>query len=83
MRAAKGVVLVTHDMEWVREYCNRALLLEKGRVVLEGPPEEVVQLHLERTAEAGAARKAAALAAGMYPAALAGKVGGGGGLRRR
>ena len=83
VRAAKGVVLVTHDMEWVREYCNRALLLEKGRIVLEGPPEEVVQLHLERTAEAAAARKAAALAAGLDPAALAGKVGGGGGRRRR
>jgi len=56
VRAAKGVVLVTHDMEWVREYCNRALLLEKGRVVLEGAPDEVVKLHLDRTAEEAAAR---------------------------
>jgi ABC-type polysaccharide/polyol phosphate transport system ATPase subunit len=72
VRGAKAVVLVTHDMEWVREYCNRALLLEKGRVILEGPPDEVVALHLQRTAEAAAARLAAAQAAGLDPAALAG-----------
>ena len=72
VKAAKGVVLVTHDMEWVREYCNRAILLEKGRVVLEGSPEEVVELHLERTAAAAAARQAEAIAKGLDPAALAG-----------
>jgi ABC-type polysaccharide/polyol phosphate transport system ATPase subunit len=83
VKAAKGVVLVTHDMDWVREYCNRAILLEKGRVVLEGAPEEVVQLHLERTAAAAAAAQAEALARGLDPAALAGPRGGGGGRRRR
>lgn len=67
VRAAKGVVLVTHDMDWVREYCNRALLIEKGAVILEGKPEEVTALHLERT-EAEAARRAeAARAAGLDP----------------
>jgi ABC-type polysaccharide/polyol phosphate transport system ATPase subunit len=82
VKAAKGVVLVTHDMDWVREYCNRAILLEKGRVVLESEPEEVVQLHLERTAAETAARQAEALAKGLDPAALAGPRGGGGGRRR-
>jgi ABC-type polysaccharide/polyol phosphate transport system ATPase subunit len=82
VRSAKGVVLVTHDMNWVREYCNRAILLEKGRVVLEGDPEEVVQLHLERTAAAAAARKAEALARGLDPAALAGGPARGGRRRR-
>jgi ABC-type polysaccharide/polyol phosphate transport system ATPase subunit len=70
VRSAKAVVLVTHDMEWVREYCNRALLLEQGRVIQEGVPDEVVRLHLERTAEAAARRKAEALAAGLDPNAL-------------
>ncbi len=68
VKAAKGVVLVTHDMEWVREYCNRALLLEKGRVILEGAPEEVTKLHLERTAAETARRKQAAVAKGLDPA---------------
>ena len=83
VKGAKGVVLVTHDMDWVREYCNRAILLEKGRVVLEGDPEEVVRLHLERTAAAAAARQAEALASGLDPAALAGARGAGGGRQRR
>jgi ABC-2 type transport system ATP-binding protein len=67
VRSAKAVVLVTHDMNWVVEYCNRAVLLEKGAVVLEGPPDEVVQLHLDRTAAAKAAKEAAARAAGLDP----------------
>jgi ABC-2 type transport system ATP-binding protein len=67
VRAAKGVVLVTHDMEWVREYCNRALLLEKGQVISEGKPNDVVELHLQRTAEAAALREEAARQKGLDP----------------
>ena len=70
VRSAKAVVLVTHDMDWVREYCNRALLLEKGRVVLEGEPEEVTALHLAHQAEAAARRKAEAQAKGLDPVIL-------------
>ena len=68
VRAAKGVVLVTHDMDWVREYCNRALLLEKGQVIIEGPPDEVTALHLERTAAEAARREEAAVLRGLDPA---------------
>jgi ABC-2 type transport system ATP-binding protein len=73
VQSAKAVVLVTHDMDWVREYCNRALLLEKGRVVMEGPPEEVTALHLSRQAEAAERRKAEIKAKGLDPK-VAGKV---------
>ena len=64
---AKAVVLVTHDMEWVREYCNRAILLEKGRVILEGPPDEVTELHLQRQAEEAERRRAQAREKGLDP----------------
>ena len=67
VRSAKAVVLVTHDMNWVQEYCNRAVLLEKGKVVLEGPPSEVVETHLARMTAAQAEREASALAAGLDP----------------
>ncbi len=67
VKAAKAVVLVTHDMEWVTEYCNRAVLLEKGRVILEGAPDEVVALHLQRTEEETQRRQEAARAAGLDP----------------
>ena len=45
---AKGIVIVTHDMGWVTEFCNRALLLDKGTIVAIGDPAEVVALHEER-----------------------------------
>lgn len=49
VKAAKAIVLVTHDMNWVTEYCNRAILLEQGRVVAEGDPAEVVAVHQEHS----------------------------------
>jgi ABC-type polysaccharide/polyol phosphate transport system ATPase subunit len=57
-KAAKGIVLVTHDMAWVTEFCNRAILLDKGHVILEGPPAEVVALHQERSEQARIDREA-------------------------
>jgi ABC-2 type transport system ATP-binding protein len=41
------VILVTHDMSAVRRFCNRALLLEKGRVVEVGDPEQIGERYLE------------------------------------
>ena len=58
VKAAKGVVLVTHDMNWVIEFCNRAILLEKGHIVAEGDPADVVTIHQEHSAAAKAAREA-------------------------
>ena len=49
---AKAIVLVTHDMQWVTEFCNRAMLLDKGHVIMEGPPADVVKLHEERSEKA-------------------------------
>jgi len=66
-QAAKAVVLVTHDMNWVTEYCNRAVLIEKGALVLEGEPAEVVALHKQHTEEARAAKAEAARQAGLDP----------------
>jgi ABC-type polysaccharide/polyol phosphate transport system ATPase subunit len=54
VKQAKGIVLVTHDMTWVTEYCNRAILLEKGRIVVEGEPADVVAVHQEHSAQAKA-----------------------------
>ncbi|HYH93727.1 MAG TPA: ABC transporter ATP-binding protein [Candidatus Saccharimonadales bacterium] len=65
VKAAKAVVLVTHDMSWVTEYCNRALLIEKGRVIMEGDPAEVVAVHQQHMEEARARKIAAAEAAGV------------------
>ena len=58
VKAARGIVLVTHDMNWVTEFCNRAMLIEKGHVVAEGEPAEVVKLHQEHSARDRAERDA-------------------------
>jgi ABC-type polysaccharide/polyol phosphate transport system ATPase subunit len=66
VRQAKGVVFVTHDMNWVTEFCNRAILLQHGRIVAEGDPADVVEIHKEHSRRAKAEREAqlaAALAA--------------------
>lgn len=49
---AKSLILVSHDLGSVRELCSRAILLEHGRIVEDGPPGEVVERYLKR-AEAG------------------------------
>jgi ABC-type polysaccharide/polyol phosphate transport system ATPase subunit len=59
VKSAKGVVLVTHDMNWVTEFCNRAILLEKGRIIAEGDPFEVVAIHRDHSERSKAERKAA------------------------
>ncbi len=49
MRAARAIVLVTHEMAWAREFCNHAVLLEGGNVVAAGRPDDVVVIHEERS----------------------------------
>ena len=45
LRTAKAVVMVTHDMSWITAFCTRAVLLDKGRIVAMGDPEEIADLH--------------------------------------
>ena len=43
----KTVVFVSHSLENIRRFCDRALLLEKGLVRAQGDPEEVIGLYRE------------------------------------
>ena len=49
LAAAKAVVLVSHDMTWVQDFCTRAILLERGHIVADGEPRGVIAQHLERS----------------------------------
>ena len=51
MTQAKAIVMVTHDLTYVTEFCNRAVLLEQGRLVHDGAPDETVALYRERVAK--------------------------------
>jgi len=44
---AKLVLVVTHQMSFVEQYCTRVLWLEKGRVQAEGPAHDVVSLYCD------------------------------------
>lgn len=39
------VVLASHSAELIRKMCNRAILLNHGRVVLDGPTEHVLEIY--------------------------------------
>jgi ABC-type polysaccharide/polyol phosphate transport system ATPase subunit len=45
--AGKTIVFVTHDMSAVNRFCHRAMLLERGRAVMTGEPQEVTDRYLE------------------------------------
>jgi len=40
---AEILVLATHDMAVVREWCTRAIRLEAGRIIADGPVDEVLE----------------------------------------
>lgn len=41
----KTVILVTHDMSAVRQYCDRAIMIDQGKIVKEGKVEKVAQAY--------------------------------------
>src|SRR5690606_18844348 len=41
----KTVVLVTHSMGAVREYCNKAVVIDDGLVIFEGKPDEASDVY--------------------------------------
>ncbi len=41
------VILVTHSMENVRRFCDRAILIEKGKIVDEGDPNRIADKYLD------------------------------------
>jgi ABC-type polysaccharide/polyol phosphate transport system ATPase subunit len=50
----KTFVLVSHDLDAVREMCDRAIVLDHGHVVFDGPVAEGVELYRQRVASAAA-----------------------------
>lgn len=60
---SKTVILVTHSMESVKKYCNKAILIKDGRIVVGGNKDDVADRYtLENLNVAGAGRNADAKA---------------------
>lgn len=55
-KSDKTIILVTHSMDAVRKYCNRAVLIDKGKIKVLGTPDEVAnQYSLDNVFESGSA----------------------------
>ena len=46
----RTIILVTHGLEMVRELCDRAIMLERGEIIIDGKPYEAVRTFRERYA---------------------------------
>jgi lipopolysaccharide transport system ATP-binding protein len=47
VRSGRTVLFVSHDLDAVREICDRAILIRNGGLEMDGPPDRVVAAHLE------------------------------------
>lgn len=50
LSARRAIVLVTHDLQWVTDFCTRAVLVERGQVIAVDTPANIVKLHHDRSA---------------------------------
>jgi ABC-type polysaccharide/polyol phosphate transport system ATPase subunit len=60
----KTVVLVTHDMRTVEDFCHRAMLVDGGQIQHMGDPDEVGRRYLRLNCERGSATEASPPAQG-------------------
>jgi len=55
MRQGTTVLLVTHDVQLIKRYCNRVLYFKRGTLVYDGLPEEGTEIYLAETRERASA----------------------------
>ena len=48
IRKGSTVLFVSHNLKNISEFCDRCLMLEKGRTIAIGPAQEVVSAYLQR-----------------------------------
>ena len=54
--SGRTVLFVSHNMQAIAQLCDRAILLEHGRIARDGPSEEVVAHYLQTSVGAGSSR---------------------------
>ncbi len=47
---SKVVIIVSHDMDSLREFCNRGIWIQHGRLLADGPIDDVIEEYLARSA---------------------------------
>jgi len=48
---ARGIIFISHNLEQVRVLCNRVIILDKGRIIYDGPTHEGCVQYQEMTRE--------------------------------
>lgn len=51
MSASRLMVLVSHDLNTIRETCNRVIWLRRGEIVMAGPSDSVVEAYTQAMSE--------------------------------
>jgi lipopolysaccharide transport system ATP-binding protein len=51
MSASRLMVVVSHDLNTIKETCNRVIWMKRGKVVMQGPSADVVAAYTEAVAE--------------------------------
>ena len=42
----KSIIFVSHNLEQVKQFCDRVILLEKGKIMKMGKPDEVIEEYI-------------------------------------
>tara|TARA_B100001248_G_scaffold182236_1_gene138727 strand:- start:1572 stop:2777 length:1206 start_codon:yes stop_codon:yes gene_type:complete len=50
-KKGKTVLFVSHQLAMIQELCNRAILLEKGKIILSGSVKNVIQTYVKQSNE--------------------------------
>lgn len=50
-RAKKTVILVTHSMEYIQQFCNRAALIDRGHRIIVGDPLMIANMYQKANSE--------------------------------
>ncbi|MCE5327923.1 MAG: ABC transporter ATP-binding protein [Planctomycetaceae bacterium] len=69
--AGKTILLVSHDLSAIVGHCSRAILLDGGRVICDGDPNDVTNVYLEMLSGGRAGQDGAGVAAAPAPIGLA------------
>ncbi|MFL5489248.1 MAG: ABC transporter ATP-binding protein, partial [Gemmatimonadaceae bacterium] len=46
-KSGATVIFVSHNLQAVAEFCKRGILLERGRILLDGPTDQVIRQYLD------------------------------------
>ncbi len=46
VHSSKILILVAHQMEYIQRFCNRVVVMERGQIIGEGKPHDVVPMYM-------------------------------------